>query len=511
MAAAEAAAAQRPPPDFSAVFSIGPCQEQLFATLTRPQLLQMRVDAETRQWVDEELARSDVGGLTMRPADVEVNPIPWAANWGIGRLPATAPSRALVQDALLHHYASIPNARILLPPATYRLQAADERCEAHFRAPTSGGGGRRLAVDLWYRLGIGPLKIAAGVTLIGQDGVVFEGAEHMQRLEVTVGGVTFESLHFAYGMDIRDTTGTNAEPYFRPSDSDDDEEEEEEDEDAEEWTPEAATTEKTAAARPEIGDGDSAMVTALRCTFSGRAELGACQLELELPAAIDVSEGASLELVDCRVHHCGGRGVMCEGRLKATRCAFEQNGRAIAVRGGDGVQVSDDQASAELTDCHFTNNQGDGLSVEHGARCLLTGGSATGNKEDGVFAHEGGRIRVAPAALKDGSRDAAATAAATATAAARLQQLTRLMPPGPGMMFIGGFVDPTPMRDIEATRAVGMAGKTLAELEAEIAKSKDAFAVLQTVSSGNGMRQFAVRDQGVISGLPAGAVVLNAG
>ena len=146
--------ALKPPPAFSALFSIGLVQEQLFAKLTRVQLLRKvrGLNCECRDWVDAELRHCDAGGLTMRPSDLLAGlPVP-----------------------LLRRFASIAGARVVLPPATYEL--------------TEEGGGA--------------LEISAGVTLVGQKGVVLSGARLALGLHVQTEGVSFESMHLPQGVRI---------------------------------------------------------------------------------------------------------------------------------------------------------------------------------------------------------------------------------------------------------------------------------------------------------------------
>ena len=91
----ELAVLQRPPPTFSSVFSIGPCSEALFESFTCKQLRKLQQDAgnsELRHLVDSYLRRYPI-----RQADV-------AAGQHV---------------ALLRHHASVPGARLELPPATY--------------------------------------------------------------------------------------------------------------------------------------------------------------------------------------------------------------------------------------------------------------------------------------------------------------------------------------------------------------------------------------------------------
>jgi len=67
---------------------------------------------------------------------------------------------------------SIEDARVVLPKGEYKL---------------SGENGGRL-------------EIAAGVTLVGQEGAVLLG--NLARLVVTTEGVRFESLNFPQGLAI---------------------------------------------------------------------------------------------------------------------------------------------------------------------------------------------------------------------------------------------------------------------------------------------------------------------
>ena len=97
------------------------------------------------------------GGLTMRPADV----------------------RAGLHVPMLRHYAAIEGARILLTAATFELLPS----QSSFEQPNGG-----------------MLQIAAGVTLVGQEGVVLTG--HNRQL-VQSEGVRFESLHLPQGVVIR--------------------------------------------------------------------------------------------------------------------------------------------------------------------------------------------------------------------------------------------------------------------------------------------------------------------
>ena len=198
----ELAVLQRPPPTFSSVFSIGPCSEALFESFTCKQLRKLQQDAgnsELRHLVDSYLRRYPI-----RQADV-------AAGQHV---------------ALLRHHASVPGARLELPPATYALVRRDERNAAHllneprpehprerqgYRAWEAGLAEKpegydeaRAAHDAGqpqWRLGCGPLELAAGVTIVGQEGVelTHDDCTGLQGAE----GACFVSVHFPQGVAMR--------------------------------------------------------------------------------------------------------------------------------------------------------------------------------------------------------------------------------------------------------------------------------------------------------------------
>jgi len=166
----------------------------MFSTLTTVELL-LKVAplcTECRDWVQAELLHAGGGealGRGIRAADVA----------------------AEIHVALLQIFAAVPGARVLLRPAAYVLMAGDERNAAHLLNglrewhvrlngtwPTPGSEGydeARAAYDAWrpqWRPGFGPMEIAAGVTVVGQEGVVLSGEQ--ARLEVRAEGVRFESV-----------------------------------------------------------------------------------------------------------------------------------------------------------------------------------------------------------------------------------------------------------------------------------------------------------------------------
>jgi len=180
-------------------------RDVLFDTMTRPQFVQLRACSRlARTAVDAYLERYE---FAFRPADVEAG----------------------LQVMLLRRFCSIEGARIVLPAAEYELTA--------------------------------DLLIAAGVTIVRQEGVVLAGAR--ARLEVRTKGVRFESLHLPDGVRL-----IGAE-YIR-------------------------------------GGGS---VTMVKCTSTG--------------VAMDVDTGANLVMQGCRIFGCSDQGVVCAGNMKATSCIIE--------------------------------------------------------------------------------------------------------------------------------------------------------------------------------------------
>jgi len=294
--------ARKPPPSFSVLFSIGPVQETLFAALTRPQLLlKVRtLNREGRDWVDAEFMHV---GWTMRPVDM--------------------PIRA----RLLRHFVCVEGARVVLPAAVYALEG-DTRNAAHLLNEPRGEqpeifddkyfdepecyGEAHGAWEEWepeWRAGFGPLVIAAGVTMVGAEGVVLNSHEyrdgwmelqHTARLVVETEDVNFVSMHLPNGAEVK--TGGS--------------------------------------------------LTMTKCTSTGEY--------------INVYEGASLVMEDSRVYSNRHFGVVSYGDLKATRCTFEDSGNV-------GVFVSGHHNSVQLVDCVIRKNGWDGVNVFQGKATLRGG------------------------------------------------------------------------------------------------------------------------------------------
>jgi len=193
--------APRPAPTFSALFTIGPVQEALFATLSHVELLQKvrTLNKEGKQWVDDELLHAGGGGA-------------------LGRGVRAADVVAGIHVALLHRFAAVPGTRVQLMPAVYELVAGDEEDAAHLLnglRPAHPPGFQsdapnyailaeaRAAWRAWkpqWRLGYGPLELAAGVTIVGQDGVELDcEAVGVQATQ----GARIVSVHFPQGMVLR--------------------------------------------------------------------------------------------------------------------------------------------------------------------------------------------------------------------------------------------------------------------------------------------------------------------
>jgi len=149
------------------VFAVECPNQELLDTLDQKALGRLAcVYKESSEWVKAYLVIEHRAGYTMRPADI----------------------RSGLQVGMLHHFARIAGACVVLPAAVYSRR----RCT------------QRLLTIAWYqptwRAGYGPLQIAAGVTLVGQEGVVLSG-EH-RRLKVESEGVSFVSLHLPLGVRI---------------------------------------------------------------------------------------------------------------------------------------------------------------------------------------------------------------------------------------------------------------------------------------------------------------------
>ena len=157
-------------------------------------------------------------------------------------------------------------------------------------------------MDRWqnptWRPGYGPLHIAAGVTLVGQEGVVLSGDR--DRLEVQTEGVSLDSMHFPQGVEIKSGG--------------------------------SATMTKCTSTGLQITVGDSAS----RVLEDTRV-FGYCG------------------------HHGISNGLQCNcGKVQATRCIFEDNSECgVWVNGAKEAHASlyaRSYAPIELVDCVIRNN-----------------------------------------------------------------------------------------------------------------------------------------------------------
>ena len=180
-----------------------------------------------------------------------------------------------IQMPVLRHLCSISHREILLARGEYNFGDVNNTAHLHNEPrgekPTYDGHGRGYtAWANWepeWREGYGqPPEIADGVTLIGQQGVVFAGSVQTARLKVRSKGVRFESLQFPHGLEV-------GHPY-----------------------------------RLDV----LASVTMVKCTSTGERIL--------------VPVGASLVMEDCRVFGSESVGVDVDGEVRATRCVVEENG-----------------------------------------------------------------------------------------------------------------------------------------------------------------------------------------
>ena len=106
------------PPTFSDVFDIGPCHEALFQHFTHRELLGLRGFGNSEL---KALIRSYLARYPIRAADVAAGE----------------------HTALLRYFASVPGARLELPPGIYRLVAGDQHNVAHLLSETRPARARR--------------------------------------------------------------------------------------------------------------------------------------------------------------------------------------------------------------------------------------------------------------------------------------------------------------------------------------------------------------------------------
>jgi len=184
------------------------------------------------------------------------------------------------------------------------------------------------------------LQIAAGVTLVGQEGAVLAGEDYYAALQVSTNGVRFVSMDFPEGVDIR--------------------------------------------------SGGS--LTMKNCTSTGKsihAQRGA-RLAME-----------DCRVFGCDTHtprenfgDINDNGLNCYGAdVTALRCVFEDNaGNGVLVVGGSSREL------VRLADCIIRNNKNCGVlangQMTSGSRVSVHGGSITGNTHFGAFVLACGSIEV---------------------------------------------------------------------------------------------------------------------
>ena len=286
-------------PTFSSVLAIGPCHESLFEHFSHKQLRRLQRDIGNREFRD--LVSSYVECYPIRAVDV----------------------RAGEHMALLRHRASVPGARLELPPATYQLVAREEWNPEHRHQPAwdddDAAKGYDDGGEPQWRLGFGTLELAAGVTIVGQEGVELTGGNAYGGPEVWgAEGARFVSLHFPRSVSI-------------PAGS---------------------------------------SLTMEKCTFTMHQ--------------VHVEPGASLAMEDCRVFSIvsgrrpggadmeNGFGMLCFGKVEATRCTFENNADdGVCVSGRYGEAKERLAGEAKLMECVVRNNGGHGVCVGEGKATLV--------------------------------------------------------------------------------------------------------------------------------------------
>ena len=190
-----------------------------------------RVSRALRRWIDPLLAGRSV-------EDVDV--------------------RAGRQVQLLRHLCAMENRVVRLARGEYEIEG-DVRNAMH--SSNSMEWDSYSDDPVQWREGYGPLRFAAGITLVGQDGAVLIGQEPLyDMLELHTGGVRFDSINLPQGV--------------------------------------------------KISKGGSLTMT--KCTSTGE------QVTVEAGGRL-VMEDSRIFGVS------GSYGVRCEGSVKATRCIVENN------------------------------------------------------------------------------------------------------------------------------------------------------------------------------------------
>ncbi len=184
------------------------------------------------------------------------------------------------------------------------------------------------------------LQLAAGVTIVGQEGVELDYALHGG---VQVGeGARLESVHFPRGVTVV-----------------------------------------------------SGSVTMEKCTSTGAA--------IMVCAAPGGGTGAaSLVMEDCRSFGSGGYGISCHGKMTATRCIFEDNrtdGLHVANKGGEAKLI---KCMLRNNGRHglYVEEGEEFMGADSGfdgGKLTLVGGTVSGNKGHGVLAGALSKVTVTAA------------------------------------------------------------------------------------------------------------------
>ena len=160
--------AAAPRPEFTTVFAAGPCQLALYDRLDRKALAWLaRTCGENAKSAAQYLLEERAAGRGIRAVDVGGQ---FAC--ACGCMPLCLPGCCAVavagHVALLHRCVAVPGTRLLLPPAVYDLRQQ------------------------------GTLPIAAGVEIVGQEGVEFAISTGIRADE----GARIVSVHFSHGVHV---------------------------------------------------------------------------------------------------------------------------------------------------------------------------------------------------------------------------------------------------------------------------------------------------------------------
>jgi len=300
-------------------------RDVLLLELDTALLHRFRVSRAIRRWIDPIL-----GGRGVTAADVSAG----------------------IHVRVLHRLCAMENRVVRLARGEYELEG-DYRNAAH-NSNTAHPAGPN-SVPAW-REGYGPLKIAAGVTLIGQEGVVLSGKQ--ARLELQAEGVSFDSVHFPqrvmilYGgsatMTKCTSTGTTV---VQPRAS-------------------LVMEDCRVFGSAQWGVQCGGKLTATRCTVEDSGNAGTYH------GVFVTDHVASAMLVDCVIRNNGYSGVTCKrGEVTLKGGLVTGNGAGVRAIAGGKITVAKAEEGKPQTVCK--DNGGHDWATGYGGRDWGTEGAGS--------------------------------------------------------------------------------------------------------------------------------------